>query len=244
MVASNQHFSPVTQRWEKCDAKKKACRYIADPHRFENASVALAEREQALAPQVEQERKSFVQGMMSRFFGGKPTVNSVAPTPAVVPAGTVVERFGRLKVMSEDTVSHGAKSLYVFGDYTSQEDAQALHDADPLKAYQNGECGVLAGELWNRNPHVEEYYFFSIPEDREWGTHHFVKLKDGSFADSMGVWSESAFVSYWKEIDKNVSLEVYEEGQPVPDKNPNIEVSNQKLFDAITKSIENHFSKQ
>lgn len=245
MGKGRQHFSPVTGKWEDCGARKRPCRYVGAEHRVVGVSALLDDAERNNAAVVASERRSFVQGMMAWFAGGRgagePVVASASGADvSSVPEGAVVERFGRLKVFSEDNVSEG-RSLYVFGDLTSKEDAEALHAADLRKKYQNGECGVLASELWNRNPHVVEYYFFSVPEDREWGTHHFVKLDDGSYADSMGVWSEDDLVAYWRAIDKNVSLKVFEEGQPVPEKNPNIEVSNQKLFDAITTAIDHHF---
>ena len=149
---------------------------------------------------------------------------------------------GGFKVLAHDGLQE-EPSWYPFGNYTSEEDARALHKADPYKKYQNGECGGLAGELWHRNPHVQEYYMLATDSDPEFGTHHFVELHDGSFVDSMGVWSREKLLAYWKTIDPSVRVSLFDEGDDiVPVKEPNHKVYNQPLFDAVEKAISKHIA--
>lgn len=280
-----QHFSPVTKKWMPCGAQKRACRYVNEPHRFVEALVdsspvksissaqtseAITEVAEALAPQVERERKSFVKSMMTWFFGEKKSAQTkvaqsedalytvpesvskaervAAPAPKNQPnqeIGQVIEKNGRLEVLSEDdyTGTTGT-TVYQFGNFTSLEEAKQLQKADPIKHYQNGECGVLAGELWHRNPHVVDFCIFSYPEDTVAGIHMFVKLEDGTYADSLGIWSEKEFTDYWKTIQPDVKLESYDDGEPVPEKDKDFDIQNQKLYDIVDGMINRRFAQK
>lgn len=140
----------------------------------------------------------------------------------------------------------GTLDRYMFGDMTDNfDDLWELHKADPTKQYQDGDCAVLANELWNTNPYVEDYYILSTEDEPEIGIHQFVKLKDGSYADSQGIWSEEKLVSYWKTIDPTVQLKVEGTDQPdlKPDPSSIEEPSNEELYNAITKIINKRFEK-
>jgi len=157
--------------------------------------------------------------------------------------GKVVEKNGRLEVLSQDdyTGSIGT-SIYTFGNFTSLEEARQLQEADPIKQFQNGECGSLAGELWNRNPHVVDFCIFSYPGDPVEGIHMFAKLKDGTYADSLGIWSEKEFTDYWKTIQSDVKLESFDDGEPVPEKDEHYDIQNQQLYDIVNGMINRRFA--
>lgn len=133
---------------------------------------------------------------------------------------------------------------YYFGDLTSKSDLMKLHEADPEKLYQNGECGELANELWNRNVHVEDYYVLACEDDEVFGIHQFVKLKDGSYADSMGIWSEDKLVEHWKLIEPSSRLKkfVEPEGQPAPQKDSELKVESGVVFETVNTLINDYFN--
>jgi hypothetical protein len=90
---------------------------------------------------------------------------------------------------------------------------------------------------------VEEYYVLATPQDDVFGIHQFVKLDDGTYADSLGVWSEEKLMSYWTGIEEDVKLNVFDDGQPVPPRDPKAKVHNRKLFDTISSVIESHYAR-
>ncbi|NEM74404.1 hypothetical protein, partial [Escherichia coli] len=91
---------------------------------------------------------------------------------------------------------------YIFGDLTGSEaTVKLLHKADREKFYQSGDCGVLANELWTFHEHVTGYYCMVTDGDPSGELHEFVKLTDGSYADSLGLWSEAALLAFWRAIE-------------------------------------------
>lgn len=124
-------------------------------------------------------------------------------------------------------------------DLSSTEDIQKLVDIDPRLRFQNGDCGVLANELWSHNPHVEEYYYFKTKDEPDFGIHQFVKLKDGTYADSLGIWSEEHLTATWKKIDPTVELKIMPGDEAKDSKTP---IAYPKLFNAITEIIDAHMS--
>lgn len=104
--------------------------------------------------------------------------------------------------------------MHKFGDFIKNKTtAESLHDADPRKEYQLGWCAVLAKKLRN-NEHVVGYYMFKTEKEPVIGEHHFVKLKDGTYADSLGIWTEKALLSKWKEKEPTAELSLCDPDSP------------------------------
>lgn len=72
----------------------------------------------------------------------------------------------------------------------------------------------------------------------------FVKLEDGTYADSLGIWSEKEFTDYWKTIQPDVKLESYDDGEPVPEKDKDFDIQNQKLYDIVDGMINRRFAQK
>lgn len=223
-----EHLTP--DGWKPCSADKKTCRY---EHR-------------AASP-------ANISQFFTYLFGSKTPEPAPAPVKATTPVPAepakdpllnkvVVNDDGRFQVLSQ---SYGQKTplVHLFGDLVADRGTvDALQDADVDREYQMGECGVLAGELWNTNEHVEDYYVYRTDNEPVFGLHQFVKLKDGTYADSMGVWSHEALMSYWGAVEPG-EIAVFDDGEPVPDKKPNLTISNPVLFAAVNDAISAHMSK-
>ncbi|MBC9706396.1 MAG: hypothetical protein H9W81_15785 [Enterococcus sp.] len=130
--------------------------------------------------------------------------------------------------------------VHKFGDLiVDKTTAERLFNADPMQEYQLGDCGGLAGELWHRNKNVAEYYIMQTDSEPEWGLHHFVKLHDGTYVDSLGLWSEKALLSYWRDVDSTARITTFDV-EPEPAKDPNHTISNPELFNILTRLISKH----
>lgn len=174
--------------------------------------------------------------------GAKPTTESERAVPALPLEDKVVRgEDGQWQVTSKSAGFTDAL-VHKFGDLiTAQSHAEKLHLADWKQDYQLGECGVLAGELWNLNENVEEYYIMRTDDQPDLGTHHFVKLYDGTYVDSLGLWSEKAFLEYWKDIDPTARIATFDaDPNPVQKRNPKFKISNPELFNTLTELIEKH----
>lgn len=228
-----EHLTP--DGWKPCSADKKTCRY-------EHRTVSPA---------------NISQFFTYLFGSNKPEpAPSVSPVPAPVKAAApakpvrdpllnkVVENEeGRFQVLS---LSYGQEKplVHMFGDLVKDRSiVEALQSADVKREYQMGECGALAGELWNTNEHVEDYYVYKTDDEPVFGLHQFVKLKDGTYADSMGIWSHEALTSYWGSVAPG-EIALFDDGEPIPDKKPNLTISNPALFAAVNDVIANHMSKR
>lgn len=121
---------------------------------------------------------------------------------------------GQFKIDCRSVFHHDSRITHKFGDFIKNETtAEMLHQADPKKEYQLRSCAVLAKRLYE-NEHAVEYYIFKTEEFPVIGTHHFVKLKDGTYADSLGIWTEEALLSKWKEKDPTVELSLCDPKSP------------------------------
>lgn len=258
---SREHLTP--DGWKPCTASVKDCKYdsqrVVDGAGFIDAAVL----------DVESGKPNAVRSFFNALFGGKAVAGSVAsvsasnpPVPAsptlelpVVPvtASTASESVldvvslgadGRFQVSCE-TFQGRENIVYVhkFGDFVKDEvNAVRLHEADVSKNYQLGECGVLAGELWNLNSHVREYYIMKTDDDQDFGIHHFVQLNDGSYADSLGVWSEESFLSYWRDVDPSARIGRFEMEVQPESRNLEFPISSPKLFNVINEIINKHMN--
>lgn len=128
-----------------------------------------------------------------------------------------------------------------FGDLiTDKATAEKLHNADPNKDYQLGDCGIFAAELWNLNEHVADYFIIKTKSEPVFGTHHFVKLNDGTCVDSQGLWTEEAFLNYWKEIDPTSEISTFDLDDDSIEKNPKFPVSRPELFNLVNELVTQH----
>lgn len=136
--------------------------------------------------------------------------------------------------------------LHTFSNLTTnEENIKKLHDADPEKFYQTGDCGVIANEIWNHNEHVEGYYVFKTKDEVGTGLHDFVKLKDGTYADSLGIWTEDALLKSWQTVEPKGYITPWEdeEGVEPATKDTTTPISNPKLFEALNDVINEHMAK-
>lgn len=141
---------------------------------------------------------------------------------------------GQYEVVCLDIQDHDRPRTHRFGDLIKDKAiAERLHQDDPHKHYQLGLCDRLAEELWTYNKHVEEYYVFN--DESQSGRHHFVKLKDGTYADSLGIWTEEAFFSKWENNRPTL------DGTKVR-KNPFLALSTPELFITVNQLIDKHMA--
>lgn len=176
------------------------------------------------------------------------TEPTVPPLTPVKPAQTPVRgvEMGVNGQREVECQGFGSKEVLVhrFGDLiTDQTTAERLHKADPLKEYQLGECGVIASQLWNRNEHVEGYYAFRPEQDDEhmegYGLHDFVRLHDGTYVDSLGLWSEEALLSSWREVEPEGRIISLDDDAPL-EKDPKVRIYNHELFNVLEELITKH----
>lgn len=234
------HVNPKDQT-RKCRALIK-CRYASD-HHFDSAKQAQDFIEQK---NLEQNSNNIIATLKKTSQNlnndsGKLLKNKNSQT---IPNDTVIQNEdGTYEVVCYDNSMKG-NLTHKFGDFIKDlETAERLHKADPHKNYQLGDCGVLAGELWNRNEFVEDYFVFKTEDDPDFGTHHFVRLTDGTYADSLGIWSEEKFLSTWKEIDPTAHFGTFDLDDEPEHKDPNINISNQDLYNTIDSIIRDHMSR-
>lgn len=236
-----EHLTP--DGWKPCTASIQDCKYtesrIADSSAFIDSAVE----------DVQAGKPNAIRNFFNTLFGAKTipaqkfseaTVVS-KPVPDEPVLGKVVQgEDGQYQVTCYDPWQK-ANLTHKFGDLIKDKmTAERLHKADPKKDYQLGECGVIAGELWNRSEHVKEYYILRTDTEPEYGTHHFVQLNDGTIADSMGLWTEGAFLDYWKEVDPTVEIATFDVEEEPESRNPNFTVSNLELFNTVNGLIEDH----
>lgn len=243
---SKEHKTP--SGWKPCNASVRACKYET---REVGGTAVLPPP--TIVEDAVKEVEARKPNAVKRFFDSlftpkrktqpKPEPKIITPLQPVQRDKVVQGEDGRWQVT---TLSPGWSTAFVhkFGDLiTDKSIAERLHKADPKQLYQLGDCGVLAGELWNLNDNVEEYYIMQTDDDPDWGTHHFVKLHDGTYADSLGLWSEDAFLSYWKAVDPTARITTFEaEPAPVEERNPKFKVSNSELFSAVNDLINQHIA--
>lgn len=141
---------------------------------------------------------------------------------------------GQYEVVCLNIKDNDRPRTHRFGDLIKDKAiAERLHQNDPHKNYQLGLCDHLAEELWTYNKHVEEYCVFN--DESQSGRHHFVKLKDGTYADSLGIWTEEAFFSKWENNRPTL------DGTKVR-KNPFLALSTPELFITVNQLIDKHMA--
>jgi hypothetical protein len=237
-----EHLTP--EGWKPCSASERDCQY-AEATRLALSTPALSTENAQKISRGDKKSISDFFNKLLKFRGDEPVTALPAPQPAVqVFNELTMSSEGRYQTWSTD---HGdAPVLHTFADLThSAENVQALHDSDPDKEYQLGECGVIAAELYNTNDHVDEFCIIKTEDSPEFGSHQFVRLKDGTYADSLGIWSAEEFTAYWKSIDPDgvIAEWVDPPGEDSSAKNPDIEISNPELYGTLMKLINERFSR-
>lgn len=249
-----EHLTP--NGWKPCNASARKCMY--ETRTVGDEAPAFIE---AAVEEVEAGKPNAIKNFFNNLFNFNhknesrslsesplPTAK-VSPTPASVsthPAlSKVVQTENGLYEVTCYDAWRKANLTHKFGDLIqTKAAAEKLHNADPKKDYQLGECGVIAGELWNRSEHVKDYYILKTDTDPDFGTHHFVQLNDGTIADSMGLWTEQAFLGYWKEIDPTVRISTFDVEEEPEFRNPDFTVSNLELFNTVNDLINKHMAGQ
>lgn len=237
-----EHLTP--DGWKPCTATTKECKY--EERRITDASSFIDSAVEA----VQAGKPNAIKNFFNSLFGSVKTSPSDTTPEETIPfqpasqpidMNQVVQgNEGRYEVTCYDPWQK-APITHKFGDLIKDKaTAERLHQADPKKDYQLGDCGVIAGELWNRSEHVKEYYIFKTDSEPDFGTHHFVQLNDGTYADSLGIWTEEAFLAYWKEVDPSCEISTFDVEEEPEFRNPNFTVSNLELFNTVNELVENH----
>jgi len=240
--------------WKRCKAQTKPCPYGT------HNNDAKEHIERAL-----KDAKLGKQGGINKFFDflntlipEKPTATSPAVTVSIQPLNETKVDIRTQPTTSTLTINAEGRYttyaagyseeplLHTFSDLTTDEESiKKLHDADTEKFYQTGDCGVIANEIWNHNKHVDGYYVFKTEDETGPGLHDFVKLKDGTYADSLGIWTEGALLKTWKNIEPKGYITPWEneEGTKPAVKDTTTPISNPQLFQAMTEIINTHMAK-
>lgn len=242
------HVNPDTGDVRECSAVKK-CRFGDEaPHypTLEDARFAYEQTQGSQVATLTRKPRSIKSLLTSAFSRrSKPELSQVDEALTIEPIEPQVmdkvvrAEDGGFKVVVND--SYLGVIEHKFGDLTTDpEIVERLHQADPKKDYQLGECGVLAGELWNLSKHVDDYYIIKTDSDPVIGTHHFVRLKNGTIVDSQGLWTEKEFINYWKSIDLTSRISTFDLDDDTVSKNPDFPVSNPVLLNLLKDLIDQH----
>lgn len=108
-----------------------------------------------------------------------------------------------------------------------------LLTSDPDLDFINGDCGDLAWDLYDNSEDVEMVAQLWVKGDIQ-SMHSIAKLKDGTYVDVLGQWSEEELLRAWKDlVNDDVEMRF---GNPKPMRNPN-----GGLFET-TKILKNYIS--
>lgn len=243
-MTAKLHVNPDTGDVGVCSAVKK-CRFGDDAPRYSTVEDARLAYEQTHSSQVatltrKQTLKSFLTSAFSRR--SKPELSQVEEIVETLPKSldtVTLTADGRFEVTVNDR--HLGLITHQFGDLVKDlETAERLHQADPKKNYQLGDCGVIASELWNLSEHVSDYRIVKTKSEPVFGTHQFVRLPDGTCVDSQGLWTEEAFMKYWKEIDLTSEIATFDLDDENEVKNPDFPVSKPVLLNLLKDLIDQH----
>lgn len=258
-----EHLTP--DGWKPCNAKTRDCQYKEVRVSGAVSSVPSPAFIDGAVEEVKAHKPNAIRNFFNTLFGAgskTPVEASVSPevfsstvkpkpvtivlaspvVPAVPIVGEVMQgENGRYKVLCRGTWDTDLY-LHTFGDLiTDRATVEKLHLADLHKDYQLGDCGVFARELWNRNEYVKEFCMFNSPHGPKSGLHQFVKLQDGTYADSLGLWSEEAFLSYWTDFDPDGKIYPYEPDEG-SSQNSEYSVRNLELFNTVNEAITKHMN--
>lgn len=216
-----QHLTP--DGWKPCKAFLKKCKY--EKHATLNEVSALIDSAVKDFQQGNPDAaKNFFDNISDPWEEKSSQLDSTKESPSDTKPMNIYELLlDDYDDDEEDKVIQGGNGQYEitcpvarlsdtivtnkFGDLIKNKaTAEELHQNDRPKNYQFGWCGVLAEALYYNNKHVEGYYIFKTEKYPVAGTHRFVKLKDGTYADSQGIWTEEALYSLWKTKDPTTEL--------------------------------------
>lgn len=226
-----RHLTP--DGWKPCNAFLKKCKY--EKHATLNEVSALIDSAVKDFQQGNPDAaKNFFDNISDPWEETSSKLNSVKEPPSQIESIKLLElllgeddddddegldkvkgEIGQYQITCKASARHSELPImHKFGDLIkSKTTAESLHDADPRKDYQLGSCAVLAKALCS-NEHVVGYYMFKTENEPVIGQHHFVKLKDGTYADSLGIWTEEALLSRWKEKEPTAELSVCDPDSP------------------------------
>lgn len=253
-----EHLTP--DGWKPCTATTKECHYKAASSAEKSALVDSAVEEMKKGkPNVV---KNLLDRLAATFKPAKTSSSQLESTkevPVEIGSTHIDELFLDDDDDDEDKVIQGKDGQYEiacsvtalgdrvvtnkFGNFIKDKTtAETLHEADPHKHYQFGWCGVLAEALLNENKqNVEGYYIFKTEEHPVTGTHSFVKLKDGTYADSLGIWTEEALFSVWKTKDPTVELSKFDPKSIDSDKKDD-DITTRDIYKTVNELIDRHMN--
>lgn len=201
----------------KCQSASPAnCRYhglylnlndaikAKDTNRYLTLKTAIAEADR------ERNLKDFIQQTNPTSTETTPTKTdiTVPPEAAKIADTFTTDKNGRISVLSKDhleTIPNHLNS-YLFGEHTDLPTAKQLHENDPYKEFQNGDCADLAWDLYNNNPHVKGISEVNIEGENSLGEpeasiHVIAQLTNGNYIDSLGIWTKDTLEKAWKATD-------------------------------------------
>lgn len=258
-----RHLTP--DGWKPCNAFLKKCKYEKHASRKEVSALidsAVKDFQQGNPDAA----KNFLDNISGPLEKTSSKLNSIEETPSEIGSKNLLELLlgqdeeydedededggldkviqgdnGQYQVTCEDRWQNDARLIHKFGNFIKDEAiAKELHEADPHKRCQLGWCGPLAEGLLKGNEHVAGYYIVKS-ESKPPRTHIFVQLKDGTYADSLGIWTEEALFSQWKIDNPTRQLSMFDPNSPDYQK-PDIDITEQDIFPVINELINKHMN--
>jgi hypothetical protein len=258
-----EHLTP--DGWKPCNAIFKKCKY--ERRNISDKASAFID---SAVKDIQKGKPDAKKNLFDKFFGpvkkSSSKLDSIKEVPVEI-GPTNINKFS-LEEYDEndddeglDTVIQGENGQYEidcravawgdavkthkFGDFIKDKaTAEMLHQADPHKRCQLGWCSLLAEGLLS-NEHVAGYYIFKTEKEPVIGEHHFVKLKDGTYADSLGIWTEEALFSTWKANHPTAELSSLDPQSPDYKKlkvDIKVDITEQDIFPVITELIDKHMN--
>lgn len=112
---------------------------------------------------------------------------------------------GHLYVAADNETADGS-GVYMMGDNTDDESLfRQLQELDPKKRNQEGDCLLFAWELYARCEHVVAVD--ELRNDEGLLYHAVARLRNGDYADSLGIWSEGGLMAYWEAVAEKIDGE-------------------------------------
>lgn len=241
-----EHLTP--DGWKPCNAIFKKCKY----ERRSISDKASAFIDSAVED-MQKGKPDSIKNLFDKFFGPVKKGSKlesvkevqVKPIRISVLDEVVQGEDGQYEIDCRAVAWGDAVKTHKFGDFIKDKaTAEMLHQADPHKWYQLGWCAVLAEGLLS-NEHVAGYYIFKTEKEPVIGEHHFVKLKDGTYADSLGIWTEEALFSTWKANHPTAELSSLDPKSPDYLKvkvDIKVDIEEEDIFKEVTKLIDKHMN--
>lgn len=257
-----EHLTP--DGWKPCTATTKECKY--EERRIADASAFIDSAVEAVQTGKPNAFKNFFNSLCGSVKTPSSKLESIKKVPVEIEPTYIDEvvqeseddddeeglnkvvqgEDGQYQIVCRSVRHHDLPITHKFGDFIKNKStAEILHEADRHKQYQLGWCGPLAEGLLDNNEHVAGYYIFKTEKEPVIGEHHFVKLKDGTYADSLGIWTEEALFSTWKAKHPTAELSSLDPKSPDYKKlkvDINVDITEQDIFFVVEELIDKHMN--